>query len=289
MTERVGYFPGCAVEGIASEYSASLRAVASAIGVELVEPEGWSCCGATSVRAVGGAAARELARHNLDAAARGPGPLVVPCSGCYQNLARWARPGEDPRVVHALEFFAGDEIVELVLAGIGDRDPLPARYKVVCYYGCLASRPAPLASNDPDRPVCMDRLMERMGLEVRDWSSRTTCCGSAAGIWDPEGTIDLVASILSDAHEAGAEYIITACPMCQLNLDTRQYEASARLELEVHFPVLYFTEVLAYALDLPVMEKVKRRHLMSDEDVVRRYEPAAEEASARSSPTSRAT
>ena len=288
---RVGYFPGCAVEGVASEYGASLRAVAEAIGVELVEPEGWSCCGSISARAVGGRLAGSLARRNLDAAARGPSPLVTPCSGCYQNLATEARRagGPAPEVVHALDFFASDEIVESVLAAVGDRTPLPFPYKVVCYYGCLMTKPRQIAADDPDRPVKMDRLMERMGLDVRDWSARTSCCGSGAGLWDPDGTVRLVAAILDDARAAGAEYIITACPMCQLNLDARQYEASGELEAEAHFPVLYFTEVLAYALALPVMEKLRKRHLMSDEEIVRRYELEGGAASARSSSTRRVT
>jgi heterodisulfide reductase subunit B len=45
---RYAYFPGCSAESTARDMHESTLAVADALGVELTEPEGWICCGATA-------------------------------------------------------------------------------------------------------------------------------------------------------------------------------------------------------------------------------------------------
>ena len=42
------YFPGCSLKGTGKAYDESLRAVFSALDVELQELEDWNCCGATA-------------------------------------------------------------------------------------------------------------------------------------------------------------------------------------------------------------------------------------------------
>ena len=42
------YYPGCSLEGTASEYSESTQAAMQALGSELVELEDWTCCGASA-------------------------------------------------------------------------------------------------------------------------------------------------------------------------------------------------------------------------------------------------
>ena len=45
--QAVAYYPGCSLHGTAVDYDMSTRAVADKIGLELVEPDGWICCGTT--------------------------------------------------------------------------------------------------------------------------------------------------------------------------------------------------------------------------------------------------
>ena len=53
MAEKeYAYFSGCSLEGTAKEYDESLRVVMKALGVDLVEPEDWSCCGSTPAHTV---------------------------------------------------------------------------------------------------------------------------------------------------------------------------------------------------------------------------------------------
>jgi heterodisulfide reductase subunit B len=57
--------------------------------------------------------------------------------------------------------------------------------------------------------------------------------------------------LLSMAHRAGAECIVVACTLCQLNLDFRQPEARNHRESMPELPVLYITQLLGLALGLP--------------------------------------
>ena len=45
---KYAYFPGCSAESTARDMHQSTLAVAEALGIELVEPKGWTCCGATA-------------------------------------------------------------------------------------------------------------------------------------------------------------------------------------------------------------------------------------------------
>ena len=82
------YYPGCSLEGTALEYDRSTRAVLAALGVELSEIEGWSCCGASAAEATSGLLALVLPARNLALAERQATPMdvLVPCSACYLNL-----------------------------------------------------------------------------------------------------------------------------------------------------------------------------------------------------------
>ena len=66
MAEKeYAYFCGCSLEGTAKEYDESLRAVMKALGVGLVEPDDWSCCGSTPAHTVDHVFAAALAARNL--------------------------------------------------------------------------------------------------------------------------------------------------------------------------------------------------------------------------------
>ena len=47
-TMKVGYFPGCSLQGSSRDFAESLHAVAKALSIELCEVPEWNCCGASS-------------------------------------------------------------------------------------------------------------------------------------------------------------------------------------------------------------------------------------------------
>ena len=125
--------------------------------------------------------------------------------------------------------------------------------KVVTYYGCLLSRPAHVAKfDDPENPVSLDNIMKALGAEVLPFALKTECCGAAMGIPDVNIPGSLSGRILDTAKAVGAEAVITACPLCHMNLDLRQRQA-ARISKKSFFglPVFYYTQMIALAFGLP--------------------------------------
>jgi heterodisulfide reductase subunit B len=56
------------------------------------------------------------------------------------------------------------------------------------------------------------------------------------------------------AKAAGADAIVTACPLCQINLDMRQKDIEKKFGESYGLPVFYFTQLLGLALGLAPKE-----------------------------------
>lgn len=252
MTTALSYYPGCSLEGTARTYDRTVRAVLGAIGVRLEELEDWVCCGASSASRADPDLAAELPAHNLSLAGRRGKDLVVPCAACFNRLkgAEAASP-QAVAVMSLLELLASDEIASAVHRHLrSDLGGLP----VVPYYGCLLTRPqeatgAPSAFN----PLEMDAVLFDLGADVRRWSHKTTCCGASFALPEPEIVATLCSDLRDAAAEAGARAFVTACPMCQSNLDTRQ-------KGEPRLPVFFVTELVALAMGLDLTESCWHDH-----------------------------
>ncbi len=124
--------------------------------------------------------------------------------------------------------------------------------RVAAYYGCLLSRPPEVvAFDDPEHPTVMDELVRATGAEAVDWPFKTECCGASLSVTRSGVVNRLGHRLLSMAHRAGAECIVTACTLCQMNLDFRQPEARKGKDPFPELPVLYITQLLGLALGLP--------------------------------------
>jgi heterodisulfide reductase subunit B len=140
---------------------------------------------------------------------------------------------------------------------------------VVTYYGCLLTRlPQITEVEHHENPTDMDELMSALGAEVRDWSYKTSCCGAAHSLSRPDIVINLSRSLIEHAREAGAEAMVVACPLCHMNLDARQMQ----MELETPLPILYFTQVMAIALGLPVKDAVLQKNLVDARPLLKEKE-----------------
>lgn len=257
---EVGYYPGCALHGTAAEYDESLRDICEVFQVRLKELEDWNCCGASSAHSLDEEWAVELAERNLRLAAQTERELLVPCAACFHRLksAQKQRPGEGVVVWHVNEFFSRPEW----LGRLRGRVVRPLRGLAgVAYYGCLTQRPPKVTdARQPEWPTSMDDLMETLGMEVRPWSYKTDCCGGSLEVARPELVQHLCGRLLRWAREANAECIVTACPLCQANLDISQ--AQMQTDRNGTLPVFYITELMALALGVGKPGRWWRRHMI---------------------------
>ena len=89
----------------------------------------------------------------------------------------------------------------------------------------------------------MDCLIKALGGQSVEWSRKTDCCGGSLVISKTDAAIGLIRNIIEDARACGAEAIVTMCPICHLNLDSRQGEAAGGPEL----PIFQATQLMALA------------------------------------------
>jgi heterodisulfide reductase subunit B len=137
--------------------------------------------------------------------------------------------------------------------------------KVVSYYGCLLTRPPQVTGVEhPENPTDLDELMRALGAEVLDWSYKTVCCGGVHSLTRPDIVVKLSGDIVRHAREAGAEAIVVACPLCQMNLDARQFQ----MDIAEPMPILYFTQLMALALMLPEKMAAWNKNLVAPQPLL---------------------
>ena len=80
------YYPGCANEGTGIGQALSVNAIAKSLDIELIELEGWNCCGSSPYTAINRPEAIMVAARDLALAEKTGLDLVTPCSSCFITL-----------------------------------------------------------------------------------------------------------------------------------------------------------------------------------------------------------
>jgi heterodisulfide reductase subunit B len=150
--------------------------------------------------------------------------------------------------------------------------------RIACYYGCQVVRPFDEVDK-PHNPTRMDELMQAAGAPTVDYALKTKCCGgSLTGTMHDVG-VRLNYILLKEAARKGAEAIVTICPLCQFNLDAYQNEIRKQSGENLSMPILYFTQVLGWAVGGDPA-RLGLRRAISGADLVRRWFSSREEVEA---------
>ena len=266
MTVKYAYYPGCSLHSTGSEYDVSFRAGCEKLGIEIEQIKGWICCGTSPAHSSSKLLSLALPFENLCLVEKmGMTDVVAPCASCFARLKTAAfEASEDPElagqisealdkplpesinILNPLEIFHGKEGLEDAVAK--DMSGL----KVVCYYGCLLTRPSKVMQFDEcEYPMAMDELLRSMGITTLDWSYKTDCCGGSLAMTRTDVVLKLTHDILEEAKAVGANAIAVACPLCHINLDTRQEEIEQEYGVKYGLPIFYFTQLMALAMGIP--------------------------------------
>ena len=276
-TMKVGYFPGCSLQGSSRDFAESLNAVAKVLSIELCEVPEWNCCGASSGHMIEHLVSVALPINVLLKAQKaGLNQVMAPCASCYTRRATASHeiahsPTTKSQVEKVLQTSIGKlprvlNVVEL-LAQVSDSIAAKATQKfeqtVACYYGCLLVRPAKITGFDrTEDPVEMDKLVAAVGGKSIDWNFKTECCGASFSVSKTSVVGRLGAKIMQDAVAKKAQAVVVACPMCHSNLDLRRAEINQRLDVKTDIPVLFITQVIGLALGLSEKELGLGRHFV---------------------------
>ena len=262
----LAYYPGCSLHSTAKELDSSFDATMATLDVDLAEIPGWQCCGNSAARSsnrllAAALPAGELAKVRDDMKLEA---VAVPCAACFNRFqnANHAVGDEatasDIAQVVGRPFDGGVMVLNMVdvyhdqigLAALQAKVVRPFRgLKVACYYGCLLTRPPKVTlAEDPEYPVHMDAVVRAIGCTPVEWDSKSDCCGAALSLCE-QGVVDkLVKGIITNARERGAEAIVCACPLCQINLDGRQGEIKKTDGAWVDMPILFLSQMVGRAL-----------------------------------------
>jgi heterodisulfide reductase subunit B len=268
------YYPGCSVKATANLYQKSIDAVIPHLDVELEELEDWNCCGATAYMSVKELMSFAISSRNLAMAEKFHRDVVTPCSACYLVLNKTNQyfndyPEMRKKLGTALEAgglsYSGNirvrHLLDIIINDVGLEKVSEMATKkleglnVAPYYGCQIVRPTNYGDNgeefdDPDDPVCMDRLIEATGATCVKYSMKTKCCGSSLMGTEEKQALKLCRGLLADAENNGAHCIVTICPLCQMNLDVYQSKVNNLFGTKYNIPVIYFTQLIGLAMGM---------------------------------------
>ena len=253
---KVSYFPGCTLKNKAKDLDLYAYKSAEALGVTLEEIENWQCCGGVFTTANDEVATKLSSVRALKYALDREQPLVTVCSACHNvikqtnhamqtnaafadKVNRYMADGTyagETQVYHYLEMLRDlvgfDVLKEKVVNALKGK-------KIAAYYGCLLLRPTRVMQmDDPENPTIMEDFIRALGADAVVYAKRNECCGGYISVESPDAAKKNSNAIIENAKAAGAEMIITACPLCKYNL----------IKNGADIPVVYFTELLAEAL-----------------------------------------
>lgn len=262
---RLAYYPGCSLDATAVEYGLSTERSAKLLGIDLWHIPDWSCCGASSAHQTDHLLALALPARNLAIAEREGLDVLAPCAACYNRFRAVEHEVRSSEKARALvekaidtEYQARYETISILqllvekygLENLAARVVNPLKgMRPACYYGCLLVRPREITGfDDTENPQSMDQIMQALGASPVDWSYKVECCGAGLSVTKPEIGQQMIYRILKNAKENGADCIVTACPVCMINLDMRQAAVEKRFGEKFNLPVYYVTELVAVAL-----------------------------------------
>lgn len=280
---RYAFFPGCTLESAAEELMISTKKVASALGIELIELKGWTCCGASHIQDVDDFLATSINARNIALAEQlGVSKLLTVCNTCTLML-RTAKLKMDKNEKlrtkvneglskTGLQYDGTTEVTHLLWALIQDYglEKLKAKVKrpltglkVANFYGChIVMPPKIMGFENHLNPQSMEMVAEVLGAENVEFDQRLACCGFHAVFPAEKEVMKMTGINCLSPKDAGADCIVTPCPLCQMQLDAYQPDAQKSFREDISMPILHLPQLIGLALGFSPEELAIQRHVV---------------------------
>jgi len=282
---KFAYYPGCSARSTCAELNVATHRVAQKLGLELVQLESATFTGARELRAINPSAFYTLNVRILALAERESLPLMTICNTCTLNVldahaafvsdAELAQDINGRLAEEGLHYSGRTKISHflwVLYEEIGEeklrklvRNPLTG-LTVAAFYGCHITRPpGRYGFVDSRNNNALEKLAEILGCRPIEYSGRTECCGFHTAAQDERISIKLTGQHILSAKTAGAQTMVTPCPLCHTVLDGFQREIEEDLKQELDMPVLHLPQLVGLALGLSPEELNIDRHMISTE------------------------
>ena len=262
-------FWGCMMPLKYPQMELAIRRTMPALGVELVDIEGFTCCpDPIYFKARDKMKWLTIAARNLAVAEETDLDLITMCSGCISTLkeAQYLL-AEDPnllaevnrklskikraykgkvRVKHATVLIRDDLGIDVIKKSV--KRPLTG-IKVGIHYGCHLLKPSQIMHvDDADYPSILDDFVRAIGATPVEQKEKMLCCGK--GCMDDELPLEMTEEIFSAIEQSGADCMGLICPTCFSSFDLGQIMIGRKKGKEYNIPVIYLFQLLGLAQGL---------------------------------------
>lgn len=292
-TLKYAYFPGCVAQGACRELYQSTQALTQALGIELVELKTAACCGSGTFKEDSQLLEDTVNARNIALAEELKLPLLTHCSTCQGVIGHVDKrlkecQKKDPIYIQqvnsllqkegCLPYRGSTEVKHLLYALVTDYglESIQQRVtralsglKCAAFYGCYLLRAQKsMPYDDPYNPEAMENVFRAVGATPIYYRGRTQCCGWPLASYATTQSFKMAGMHIQDAIAAGADCMVTPCPLCHLNLDSRQPEVEKVIGHKLGLPVLHLPQLIALALGIKPKQLGLERHIVSTRPVL---------------------
>jgi succinate dehydrogenase / fumarate reductase, cytochrome b subunit len=285
---KVAYWPGCVSRGFTPELHGSMAFVAEKLGIELVELDRANCCGAGVIAEHNQELADTLNARTFALAQQTGLSMMNICSTCQgaQSECQQRLDADSAYRAHINEVLSGQGLsyekgeedgwtnknfLWLLVEDFG-LDKLREQIvrplsglRVGPFYGCYIVRPKERLgyNHHPDRDIYLEQVIEALGGQVVEYDGARKCCGFPVITMARETSLRQAGTHVGDAIDAGADCLVTPCPLCHLNLDMQQPEAAKVVNRDLGLAVLHLPQLVGLALGAEPKELGMGKHIAS--------------------------
>lgn len=267
-------FLGCTIPARSRNYEASARKVAARLGVELVDLDGFICCG-FPVRNADRKSALILGAYNLALAGKKGLDLCALCSSCTSALTEAAHQLDHDEGLRkeinetlsrvGLSYEGGVKVrhfARILYQEVGTdriRTAVTRKLKglrIAAHYGCHYLKPSEIydSFDQVEDPHTLDDLFALTGAEVVQYENKKRCCGGPVLAVDEKTALSIASEKLDDILASGANAIGLICPFCSVMYDSNQKGIESQFGKSYNLPALFLPQVLGLAMGLDKKE-----------------------------------
>ncbi|OMH41099.1 CoB--CoM heterodisulfide reductase iron-sulfur subunit B family protein [Desulfurobacterium indicum] len=267
--KKIGFYRGCCFQGLDFILFEVIKNVLNRLGVELSEIRKTVCCGGNVIDEESRFLSVLINGRNIAAAEKENIDLLISCNTCFMviNRAKKILDKNDEIREKVNETLKEEELSYSGNSNLWHFLPFLTRkigpnkikkeikrklfVKMAPFYGCHLKYPEKAVKNGE-----LERLMKICGGTPVSFKEADTCCGYHAIYTDRATAFKKIEKIVSSARNAGAEIIVTPCPLCFKAFDLYQAETKIKEKL----PVLFLPEMVALAFGMDETESGIKYH-----------------------------
>jgi succinate dehydrogenase / fumarate reductase cytochrome b subunit len=263
-----------------------MELVAPKVGIELVELDRANCSGAGVIAEHNQELADSLNARTMAMASAVDGAAMMmnicsTCQGAFSESQERLNASAEyremvnetiaPEGLHYEQGLVNKNFLWVLVEDIGleklarlVKRPL-AGLRIAPFYGCYIVRPTDRLgfAENPLRDEYLEQVIEAIGAEAVAYTGSHKCCGFPVITMNKKTSLTQAGRHLGDAIDAGADALVTPCPLCHLNLDMQQPEAAKFVDHDLGIPVLHLPQMVGLALGFEPEELGMGKHVVS--------------------------